>query len=512
MVALRVKISILAICAITFAAVFAGYSQQPHTRPAGLERNEEYMALLGRDAEMVRSIDSLTVAVYQLREVLYNDDSKRKERSAELLKLESDLYALRDDRSRLVDQINAIEQEWLLANIATGTPQQDLQQEEPVVNEKQRADLVKNAYFSRSLSRSDYATLCRAQSDEIVAARLYARFAKMHTELHNARAIYDSLTVESEADSVYILLQTKQKQFDALTDSLSTIWSNTFDNKSYLYDLLFDKAGREDMLDKGEKNIFTMRQGVAKAQGQYASDAVAEYVLGKRCIVDYEIDVARTAGLTAAADSLAKVRKSLDALRYDFAKIPTRKRCFIDYTPVIFSSRYVYTAKNPVPECPVYEYGLVYRIKLGSYSAQQPATKFKGLEPVSYLRNDAGEWIYYAGCYRSLGEMDKALNTVKRLGFTKADVAVWNDGTYAEGRDDVEELMSKHYSIEITGVDELSADVRGLIESNGDNSGVVRTGRGVFTVGGFESRESADALAAAVTAADSSLTVKVVEI
>ena len=514
MVALRMKISAAVAFAITVVTIADVCAQQPQARMAGLERNEDYMALLRQDVELVHRIDSLTTAVYDLREILYSDDSKRKERSAELLKLESDLYMLRDDRSRLVDRINAIEQEWLLANISAGSAPQEENPApaEPAAAEKQRADLVKNSYFSRSLSRNDYATLCRAQNDEVVASHLYSDFVKSYSELADMRTLYDSLTVESEADSVYSLLQSKQIRLATISDSLSTVWNTAFDNKSYLYDLLFDKAGRDDMLDKAEQKLFTMRQGVARANGLYASDAVVEYLFGKRFIVDYEIDIAGTAGLAAAADSLAKVRSSLDGLRFDFEKIPTRKRSFIDYAPVVFSSRYVYNSGNPVPECPVYEYGVVYRIKLGEFTSQQPAAKFKGIEPVNYLRTATGGWVYYAGCYRTLDEMEKALNALKRLGFAKADVAVWNDGVYAGSREAVEALMSKRYSIEITGVDELSEEVREVIDADEDNSGVVRTGRGVFTVGGLSSREAADALAAAISAADSSLTVRVVEL
>lgn len=515
MVALKVKISAMLAFAVISLAIVQSYAQQPHSRLAGLERNDDYMELLRRDAELVRRIDSLTTAVYDLREMLYKDDSQRRERSAELLGMESDLYMLRDDRSRLVDRINAIEQEWLLANISSGAAEREEPSkpvEPPAAAGTQRADLVKNSYFSRALSRNDYATLCRAQSDESVASGLYSEFVKNYEGLAEVRALYDSVATESEADSLMYVFQSKYARSTTLADSLAAVWSNTFDNKSYLYDLLFDMAGREDMLDKAEQNVFAMRRGIAEAKGAYASDAVAEYVLGKRCIVDYELDIARTAGLSAAADSLSKVRTSLEGLRYDFAKIPTRKRIFIDYAPVSFSSQYVYTSKNPVPECPVYEYGVVYRIKLGEFTSQQPAAKFKGIEPVSYLRTAAGGWVYYAGCYRSIGELEKALNTLKRLGFTKADVAAWSDGVYAGSREAVEALMSKQYAIEITGADELPAAVREAVAEDEGNSGVVRTGRGVFTVGGLSSREAAEALAAAISDADSSLTVRVVEL
>ena len=512
MVALRYKLTAYIAFAAALWTALAALAQQPKARLAGLERNEEYMELLREDADLVRRIDSLTTAVYSLREQIYGSEANRKERSAELLAMESDLYMLRGDRSRLADKINVIEQEWLLANISSGTPVVAETEQRPAnAGGRQSADLVKNEYFSRSLSRNDYATLCRAQRDEVTAARLYAGFVRAHAELSEVRAFYDSLTVEAEADSLYPRLLSKHEACTTLADSLNMIWSNAFDNKSYLYDLLFDKEGREDMLDKAEKNIFTMRQGIARESGLYASDAVVNYCFGKRCIVGYETDIARSAGLTAATDSLSKVAVSLGSLRCDFAKISTRKRIFIDYAPVVFSSRYVYTSKNPIPECPVYEYGDVFRIKLGDFATQQPVTRFKGLEPVSFQRTASGGWRYFAGCYRSVEELENALKTVKRLGWTKADVAAWSNGVYADNRAEVEELMAKKYSIEISGADDLSHDVRRIISENEDNTGLTRTGRGMFTVGGLKSRDSAEALAEAISAADGSLSVTVLE-
>ena len=516
MVALRAKIVVTAAFVMAVAATILSFAQQPKARLAGLENNEEYMSLLREDADLSRRIDSLTTTVYTLREQLYRDeDGNRKERSSELLAMESDLYMLRGDRSRLVEQINTIEQEWLMANISQVPTPEDKATAEPQMpldNGRQIADLIKNDYFSRSLSRSDYAALTRAQKDEKTAARLYSDFVKAHAELVAVRDRYDAAESESAADTLLSLLLSKQALCTTLSDSLDTTWSRAFDNKSYLYELLFDKEGREDMLDKAEKNNFTMRQGIAKESGRYASDAVVSYCFGRRCILDYETDMAQSTGLSAAYDSLVKVRSSLGNLRYDFAKISLKKRIFIEYKSIIFSTRYVYNSNNPVPECPVYEYGTVYRIKLGEFATQQPASKFKGLEPVSYLRTPSGGWRYYAGCYRSVDELENALKTVRRLGFTKADVAAWNDGAYADNREEVEELMSKRFSVEISGSDELSSSVREIIEEDGSNTGLTRTGRGHFTVGGLKSRDSAEILANAIAAADSSLSVTVIEL
>ncbi|MCH5329872.1 MAG: hypothetical protein J1E04_02815 [Alistipes sp.] len=509
MVALKAEISFVAAGLAMLFAVSSVFGQQP--RHAGLERNDEYMSLLREDAVMAGRIDSLSHEVDALRAILYEDDALRRERSGELLAMESDLYMLRGSRSRIAERINIIEQEWLMANLATvSAPVSEPEPEdEPAADRKQYADLIRNDYFARSLSRNDYAQLCRVQRDEVLAARLYSDFVRSHDELLSLRMQYDSIDSEPSADSLFAAMVSRQASCTALSDSLDMVWTHIFDTKSYLYDLLFDMEGREDMLSRAERNSFAMRQGVARESGRYASEPVVNYCFGKRCITDYESDIAASADLTLAGDSLKRLRNSLDGLRYDLDKVSLKRRCFVEYEPVVFSSRYVYSVNNPIPECPVWEYGTVCRIKLGAFSTQQPPAKFKGLEPVSFLRTANGGWVYYAGAYQSAEEMENAVKTVRRLGFTKADVAAWVDGVGADGREAVEELLSKRYSVEISGPDELSPRVREVIAVNDDNTGITRISRGQFTVGGLRSRAAAELLADMIAAADTALSVSV---
>lgn len=296
-----------------------------------------------------------------------------------------------------------------------------------------------------------------------------------------------------------------------ITDSLAVTWSYIFDNKTYMYDLLFDKEGRYDMLQRAEANLFKMRQNIDREQGTYASDALVNYTFQKRCVVDYEIDVATTLGLHAATDSLTRVRAGLDTLRYDYMPVEIKRRYFLNYVPLEFSTKYIYTSKNPLPECEVYENGEMYRIKLGEYSERQPLSKFRGLEPVAYLRSEEGDWLYYAGGYPTVEALEKDLQTVKRLGFRYADVAAWIDGTYAGSREAVEALKSKSYTIEITGVDALPESVRRVIAQMSEGNELSRIGADTYLVTGFRSREAAELVVRGIVSADSSLRVGVAE-
>jgi hypothetical protein len=165
-----------------------------------------------------------------------------------------------------------------------------------------------------------------------------------------------------------------------------------------------------------------------------------------------------------------------------------------------------------MPECVVYENGEMYRIKLGTYSSRQPLSKFRGLENVAYRITAEGKWIYYAGAYPSVEALENDLKTVKKLGHSSADVAAWIDGTYAGSRAEIEELKSKSYTIEITGVESLPEGVRRVIEQMSEGNELSRVGKNIYRVTGFRSREAADLVVRAILSADSSLKVGVTEV
>lgn len=509
-------VAIRTIFTILFAAgTLSLAAQSVKPRIAGLEGNREYISLLEKDATLRDKSDSLAAAVATLRERFAEQSEQRKVLSTEILRLESEAFTVQSERSRLMQRINAIEQEWLVVNMNNRpSPSVPQPEQEPVVpaDTRKYADLTRNDYFSTLLTKADYAALRKAQRYEGVAVQLLEAFEQCHASLTLLREEYVVADNERSADSLMTIFLNRQSECNAIVDSLASTWSFVFDNKTYMYDLLFDKEGRSDMLQRAETNIFKMRQNIERERGVYISDVLVDYTYQKRCVVDYEVDVAATLGLHAAADSLSRVREGLVALRYDYMPIEIKRRYFLDYVPLEFSTKYIYTSKNPLPECVVYENGEMYRIKLGEFSERQPLSKFRGLEPVAFLRSDEGKWIYYAGGYPTVEALEKHLQTVKRLGFRSADVAAWIDGTYAGSRTEIEELKSKSYTIEISGADALPESVRRVIAQMSEGNELSRVGSDTYLVTGFRSREAAELVVRGIVSADSSLKVGVAEV
>ena len=315
----------------------------------------------------------------------------------------------------------------------------------------------------------------------------------------------------AEAIEIYERYKTLQGMNGVLADSLAATWNYIFDNKNYAYGYLLDKMGKEDILAREEEELSEAARQLSALQGETASDAVADYLLRKRVIVDYEASVAGVLGLDAARDSLKGVAAQLKAIDYRLPRVDVAERYVLDYDSVAFSSTPKYSYQHPIPECKVYANGTIYRILLGTYNTKRAAATFRGAYPLFYLVNDAGKWCYYTGGFATLDEAEAAQALLKKRGFVRPEIVVWTDGAYRNLslEPDSQKLL---YRVEITGTDALSDEVKQVIAAAAGGYELSRVGQQLFIVGSFDDRAVADRLADAIRQTDAALEIKVAEI
>lgn len=250
---------------LTFAALPLAAQQPPvEARIAGLEGNEEYMSLLREDAVLQSRVDSVVRAVEQVRLRLREHPDERQACSEEILRLESRIFDLRNAKGRLIDRINTIEQEWVLANLDNPAASASERPAARVPDSLKVRNLVYNPCFGEQLPKADYAALLRAQELELRAVDLVNRyFANYETAAQLAEA-YAAAATESEAGEIYDRYEAIQRIDGTLSDSLAGVWNYIFDNKNYAYGYLLDKLGQEEALTREE-------EALAKAQRQVAS-------------------------------------------------------------------------------------------------------------------------------------------------------------------------------------------------------------------------------------------------
>lgn len=239
----RIHILLFSVLGLTFAALPLAAQQPPvEARIAGLEGNEEYMSLLREDAVLQSRVDSVVRAVEQVRLRLREHPDERQACSEEILRLESRIFDLRNAKGRLIDRINTIEQEWVLANLDNPDAASSERPAARVPDSLKVRNLVYNPCFGEQLPKADYAALLRAQELELRAVDLVNRyFANYETAAQLAEA-YAAAATESEAGEIYDRYGAMQRIDRALSDSLAGVWNYIFDNKNYAYGYLARQA------------------------------------------------------------------------------------------------------------------------------------------------------------------------------------------------------------------------------------------------------------------------------
>ncbi len=88
-----------------------------------------------------------------------------------------------------------------------------------------------------------------------------------------------------------------------------------------------------------------------------------------------------------------------------------------------------YGPNNPIPVDEALPQGVLYRIQLGAFSNPVSIQSFKGMTPISAEKVSGGKVTkYYVGKFLSLTNAEKALPSVKGLGFKDAFIIAWHNG------------------------------------------------------------------------------------
>lgn len=499
--------------ALCFGVLVRGAVLPPvEARIAGLERNEEYMALLAEDARLQIREDSVVRAVEGMRQLLRENPREGRLVAREILELENSIFDIRTAKGRLIDRINTIEQDWVLANLngAVQEPASDAEVRPEIPCEQQTSDLVANACFRDELPAADYAALLQAQRMETQAADCLNRYFANHTTLRQLADAYRAASAEAEAIAVYDRYVSLEAENRMLADSLSEVWNYIFDNKSYAYDYLLDKLGQEELLSGQGDAVAEAARSLAELEGTTASDEIVDYVLRKQVIVDYETVVAGVLGLEKASDSLRRVAVQLCAIDYRLPRQTLEERSFLVFDEVAFPSVPQYTAKNPIPECRIHARGTIYRVLLGTYRAKRPPTTFRGAAPLFYTVDEQGAWRYFTGGFATRREAEEARSRLKKRGFIRPEVVVWNDGVYRNVTVDGEAAPGG-FRVEIAGAAALSEEVKQAIARTAQGVALSRAGQ-KFVVGMFDDRAAAERVETAVRRAAPDLEINVAEI
>ncbi len=480
---------------------------QQRVRIAGLENNPEYRRLVGEEGKLARMSDSISESMNSIRRSFRTDTLNRAANSAAILRMESEMFDIRNRMARLAGQINSMEQEWIMQSLDSGDPADTI----PAGEERTVANLVYNSYFDRSLGPDNVRELRAAQHAESDVPPLIEQYYENNDRLMMLKFAYDISIMAGTADSIRTRFDSLARVNAGVDRLIARTWSTVFDNKSYCYNLLMDKNNRTDLLEQFAGDMERLRQAQAEWQGVYASDIIVNYFLQKKLITDYEIKLAANLKNQPALDSLKRVQAALphiDAL--DLPPVRLRERLFLDYEDIKIESSSPYNSKNPIPDVKIYPKGVIYRVLLGTYSSVQQPSVFKNVTPLSVDKGPDGKYRYFAGGFPADTTINAVVEQMKQRGFKSPQPVAWMDGVYIN-LETGKGLGSGFYRVELSGVQELTPEVREVIRTVTNGKTIVR-GEGMFIVGPLDDGAEAARLRAALDRRDPEMEIKLSEI
>jgi sulfur carrier protein ThiS len=313
-----------------------------------------------------------------------------------------------------------------------------------------------------------------------------------------------------EADAQAELFATKRGEMASLDEEITSLWSSLYYNKIYAYDLLMEREGNTSMLDFSAEATARAEREINENTDLYESNALVGYYARKKALTEYEMQIASTLSLTTSRDSLRLITAELKNRDYRLSKLSLQRRSFIDYEDITVKVPTIYNSKNPVPQTKVYDYGTVYRIRIGLFSKRPNVSALRGATPLSYTTAyNNGLYAYFVGGFRTEQEAKDGADYLKKLGFKEPIIAVWVDGEYYPTLEDMRRSESQ-YNIEISGVATLTDDMKASILAHKSDCTISRIGS-TFVVGTFEGKSVAEAVVTELKAINSEINAKIIK-
>ena len=468
---------------------------------------DRYNALGNAVEHAKRSVDSVNVLLKQAREQYATHAEERPQISNRISALELEALNLKRKYDKAVYELSCCEQQILLADIARSqgqSKQVSTGEVEVIDNSPQRANLVYNKVFERSLSMADLRGIRQAQQQETDVVSRIREYLGVYDKMVAVQLEYERIDTESGADSLLQALDSLRLAAGVIENGVNNLWHNLYDNKLYAYNLILEKGKRLDVLASAEASLSKAQSQSEQIVSEFESDVLAEYFYRKGALLEYEGNVAKALELTKAQDSLLKAKSALQRNNFCLPKVNIVRRSFIEHEPLKVVKPTLYTSKNPIPQTRIYEFGTVYRIRIGIFTNRPNLSALKGITPLSYTdKYHGGKYAYYGLGFRTEEEAREGVKYLTKLGFRSPVVVMWVDGEYISN---IEEWKSKNmgYKIEISGVTTLSDAVKAHISLRNDKAIFSRVGK-VFIVGPFVSESDAKLVASEIVAMDGNI-------
>lgn len=359
--------------------------------------------------------------------------------------------------------------------------------------------IAESTYARKRLSHNDLKSLyinnigaidslCASQEERLLT------LGSLRNQYNQCEGEREALAIVDRFDSLKMVTESYSRE-------LARQWGEVYDNKLFALNVLIEHIDNNQLRTDSQNISRSSGAALGDLGSDIADPAVANYEYQRRELLAIELLIARSLALTNAVDSLSAVNKELSAKWDDnhFAPIEIEERIFIDYAPITFSSKQIYSKSNPIPATKIFKRGVVYRILYGGFTSPQQPTLFRGAKPLS-VNKEENLNRYYGGGYKSYREAVEAQKASKAKGFNRPEIVMWRDG--------VSRNLSRQpypkggYKVVIKGCEELPDRVAQLTSQYDKDAQITRTGNGEYIISTFTDRMVAEDLMGEITDID----------
>lgn len=350
---------------------------------------------------------------------------------------------------------------------------------------------------------------------------LIERYKNMYKKASGAILAYNAATSLAKAQEHHSTYLEAASNMDTLAQEIRTRSHELFESKLETYISIAEEVGANHMREKYANCIKAIdSKHVNQIKNRCTDIDVAMYPYRLHSTIELEIEVAELLGCDS--ESTASLRETLKA--YDptyalFAKLQTPSYADTDYKALKFSKSQTYASINDIPVIEIPASGEVYSIQVAGYTTlPKSLSVFRNATPLFRETRSDSRTYFYIGLYPTAKSAKDDIKRLQNAGFKKPTVVAWNNGVrrsdYVAKGSSANTVL--YYRIEINGVDAaLSDEAREAIRTIAPTKEISKfnapDGSLIYSIGNFKKESEARNLATAITDADVTLSVTIVE-
>ncbi|MFC2104245.1 hypothetical protein ACFLS4_02700 [Bacteroidota bacterium] len=239
----------------------------------------------------------------------------------------------------------------------------------------------------------------------------------------------ETFLYKSEYDSLLNLAVNYQLKADSLRwiiDEKRVVFDNTKDGQ--------ERVQMSNTIIELETEIYTLQKNADRYYDLVREIEQANLVSQKVIYesVQKEIDVKEKNVENEISKEKIYVEPVIDSLIKSELKIivdTIEENTITSVLELRIESPSIYTQGNPIPLNESLPNGIIYMIQLGAFSSEKSPAIFKGLTPLSCIKNENSNIRkYFAGKFIALSEAEENIGLIKSKGFKDAYVVAFNNG------------------------------------------------------------------------------------